>query len=160
MALHDFHCLACGERVIDFNVPVAIGARAGAPYCPSCEIPTPMEPIVAIGRMSLFSEFEKFTLPIEDPASPTGFRDVQINTLSDIRRLERDSEQAERNGEGRRMVWRDYSNDPSNKDKHTLGEDPSLTPPKHYANGTPVTFRNGAPVIADHGTIEGDAEHG
>ena len=103
MAVHDFVCAACDHRWNDVNIPVAIGARAGAPYCPRCEVPTKMEPIIAIGSMSLFKEFAKFTTPVEDPSSPTGYRDETISTLGDIRRLERASEQAERNGEGRRM---------------------------------------------------------
>lgn len=155
MALHDFICLACATVQQDYDVPVAIGARAGAPACPRCEFPTPMEPIPAVGRMSLFSEFEKFTTSIEDPASPTGYRDVPLSTLADIRRIERESEQRERNGEGQRMVWRDYSQDRSNTDVHTLGKDPSLKPPKQYSNRTPVRVRRGYSVVADHGTGEG-----
>ena len=121
-----------------------------------------LEPIPAI-RLSLFSDadsrssphdFTKFTTPVEDPSSPTGYRDVTISSLADIRRLERDSERAERNGEGRRMLWRDYSQDRSNWDQHTLGPDPSLKPAKTFTNGTPVTVRRGDPVPADHGTLE------
>ncbi len=113
--------------------------------------------------MSLFSDadprkgshdFTKFTTLIEDPASPTGYRQTTIGSLADIRRLERESEQAERNGEGRKYVWRDYSQDRSNQDQHAFMADPSLKPAKTYTNGTPVTFRRGDPVIADHGTVE------
>ena len=79
-------------------------------------------------------------------------RVVEINSLQTIRRLERESEQAARNGEGRPMVWRDFSQDRSNTDVHTLGKDPSLTPAKTFLNGQPVIGRRGAAVIADHGT--------
>jgi hypothetical protein len=114
-------------------------------------------------RISLFSDadprkgptdFAKFTTQVEDPSRPEGFRDVTISSLADIRRLERESEQAERNGDGRKMVWRDYSQDRSNIDQHTLGADPSLKPAKHYTNGTPVITRRGDPVVASHGTLE------
>jgi hypothetical protein len=114
-------------------------------------------------RISLFSDadprhgssdFAKFTTQVEDTASPNGFREVTVGSLADIRREERESEQRERNGEGRRLVWRDYSQDPSNGDRHTLGADPSLKPAKHYTNGQPVITRRGDPVTADHGTVE------
>jgi hypothetical protein len=114
---------------------------------------------IPFARFSLFSDsgreggasFAKFTLPVEDPGSPTGFREETVGSLTDIRRLERESEQREANGEGRRMVWRDYSQDHSNKHTHTLAPDPSLTPSKTYVNGQPVKIRRGDPVIADHG---------
>lgn len=154
MAVHDLHCLGCDRIQQDVDIAISVGARAycRTHCCPWCQ--GPLEPVAAIGSMSLFHEFEKFTTPIEDPASPSGFRDVTVSTLADIRRLERESEQAERNGEGRRMVWRDYSQDPSNRDKHTLGEDPSMKPAKTYTNGQPVLVRRGDPVTADHGTLE------
>lgn len=158
MALHDFVCPACGTVRCDIYVPVTLGASHAEVYCRACDADLHqmirMDPIPAIGRMSVFSQFEKFTTPIEDPASPTGYRDVSINTLGDIRRLERESEQAERNGEGRRMIWRSFSQDPSNADVHTMGPDPSLKPAKTYTNGQPVLVRRGDPVVADHGAIE------
>ena len=154
MPLHDYRCYSCDLILRDVVVPIALGARAGAPDCPRCEVALPMAWIPAIGSMSVFGVFEKFTTPIEDPSSPTGYRDVEIDSLATIRRLERESEQAERNGEGRRMVWRDFSQDGSNRDQHTLGVDPSMKPAKYYTNGEPVQVRKGDPVIADHGTVE------
>ncbi len=58
------------------------------------------------------------------------------------------------------LIWRDYSQDHSNRDVHTLAPDPSMKPPKHYSNGTPVTLRRGAPVIADHGEQHEAPLHG
>jgi hypothetical protein len=166
MARHDFRCADCGTIKVDVDVPCTVGASRAEVYCPACDADLSrmvrMTPIPAM-RISLFSDadprqgsrdFTKFTTPVEDPSSPTGFRDATVSSLADIRRLERESEQAERNGEGRRMVWRDYAQDASNKDQHTLGEDPSLKPDKHYTIGTPVRVRRGDPVTADHGTVE------
>lgn len=146
----------------DFAVPTGIRATEMAPICPRHQYPlggTKMDWIPGGTHFSLFSDsgrdggssFDKFTLPVEDPGSPTGFRTETVGSLADIRRLERESEQREANGEGRRMVWRDYSQDRSNRDRHTLGEDPSLRPSKTFTNGTPVTVRRGDPVVADHG---------
>lgn len=169
MANHDFRCSDCGYVLKDFEVPTGIRATEMAPICPRHQYPlggTRMSWIPQ-AKFSLFSDsgreagdsFAKFTLPVEDPGSPSGFREETVGSLADIRRLERESEQRERDGEGRRMVWRSYSQNDSNKDKHTLGEDPSLKPPKHYSNGTPVKIRRGAPVIADHGEQQ-DAPRG
>ena len=162
MARHDYRCMLCGD-IREINVPVAIGASQHPEWCTSQEHPTVfvrMDPVPAI-RLSLFSDadsrsspsdFTKATIQVETPEG--GFRDVTVSSLRDIRRLEKESEQAERNGEGRRMVWRDYAQDHSNQHVHTLGEDPSLKPSKTYVNGTPVLVRKGDPVTADHGTIE------
>ena len=163
-ARHDLRCVDCGHVYRDVEIPISQGARAycGTVGCFYCVGVGGLEPIPAI-RLSLFSDgdsksgsgdFTKFTTQIEDPSSPEGFRDVTISSLHDIRRLERESEQAERNGEGRRMVWRDYSQDPSNADTHTLGKDPSLAPNRTLLNGQPLQIRKGDPVVADHGTID------
>lgn len=151
----------CGAVVRDHFVPFGQRATEHAPRCHAHHYPLGGQYMdwIPAAKFSLFSDsgregagaFAKFTLPVEDPGSPTGFRDETIASLADIRRLERESEQRERNGEGRRMVWRDYSQDHTNRDVHTLGPDPSIRPPKHYLNGTPVRLRRGAPVIADHG---------
>lgn len=108
--------------------------------------------IPQIGGLSVFGDNQKFTTTVDDPGARGGQRVVEIDSLTTIRKLERESEQAERNGEGRRLVWRDFSQDRSNADVHTLGADPSLTPAKTFLNGRPVVSRRGDPVIADHGT--------
>lgn len=162
MPLHDYRCPACGAVLTDQYRSVTEGAKAHPPWCFN-DVAHPiaavcMEPIPGF-RLGLFKEFEKTTIPVEDPGSPTGFRQETITTLADIRRLEAQSEQRERNGEGRRMVWRDFSQDPSNQHTHTLMADPSIAAPKFYSNGTPVKVRRGDPVIADHGALAEDAAH-
>jgi hypothetical protein len=159
MANHDLLCPACGRIYVDVNIPITLGATK---YCADtwcqCHAAT-LEPIPAI-RLSLFSDgdsksgpsdFTKFTTQIETPDG--GFRDVTVSSLRDIRKLERESEQAERNGEGRRMIWRSYAQDRSNEDVHTMGPDPSMKPNRTLLNGQPLQIRKGDPVIADHGTI-------
>ncbi len=170
MARHDLRCTLCGALHRDIDIPVTQGARA---YCatavcgaiPSAEASWwglcrgTLEPVPAL-RLSLFSDggheggqrdFQKFPLPVEDPGAPGGWRQETLGSLQDIRRIERESAQRERNGEGARLVWRDYSQDVSNRDQHTLGQDPSLRPAKTYLNGTPVRVRRGEAVVADHG---------
>ena len=165
MANHDFRCPDCGT-IREVSISVATGASHASVACPCCEGDLDhlvwMVPIIAVPRMSLFSDadprggasdFTKFTTAIEDPSSPSGYRQQTIGSLADIRRIERESEQAERNGEGRKYVWRDYSQDRSNIDQHAFMADPSMKPAKTYTNGTPVVTRRGDPVIADHGTV-------
>jgi hypothetical protein len=162
MPLADYRCPACGAiRTAAF--PFGTRAPDLDVRCPAHQWPlggTRMDWIPA-ARFSLFSDSgalgprstAKFTLPVEDPRSPTGFRDETIGSLADIRRLERESEQAERNGEGRRMIWRSYSQDRGNAHVHTFGTDPSLVPSKRLSNGLPVGVQRGDPVTAVHGEI-------
>lgn len=162
MARHDFFCDVCGTPYPDVNVPATVGASRFGACCLSCGTDRHfvyLTPIPAI-RLSLFSDgghtggasdFQKFTLPVEDPSSPSGWRDVTVSSLADIRRLEKESEQRARNGEGQVLRWRDYSQDRSNRDVHTIAPDPSLRPSKRFLNGEPVVIRRGDPVVADHG---------
>lgn len=50
MALHDFWCQVCGQVLVDVNVPIEIGARAGAPI--HCARVTSWIP--AVGRMDAY----------------------------------------------------------------------------------------------------------
>jgi hypothetical protein len=162
LAVHDFVCPCCGATYRDVVVPVSVGALQSGACCPACTRDrwvVYLTPVPAL-RLSLFhdgghdggpSDFQKFTLPVEDPGSPTGWRDVTISSLADIRRLERESEQRAKNGEGQALRWRDYSQDRTNRDVHTFGPDPSLRPPKRFLNGEPVVIRRGEPVVEAHG---------
>ena len=112
MALHDFWCQTCGQVLIDVNVPIAVGATAGAPE--HCGRPTAWLP--AVGAM--------------DAASGPGFqafdtydgqnRRVRVDSLKKLRDLERQSETDARNGEGQPINWRRWSQDRSNHDVHSL----------------------------------------
>lgn len=122
MALHDFCCPHCGFIERDVDVPSAVGARAHVIYCPSCveyrddkaglrPVYHAMDWLPQIGRMSAghgptFTAFETY-----DGRN----RKVRVESIADLRRIERESEAMARNGEGQIMVWRDYSNDRSNR---------------------------------------------
>lgn len=47
---------------------------------------------------------------------------VHVDSVQKLRRIERESEQAFRNGEGQPMVWRHYAQDQSNRDAPTLSK--------------------------------------
>lgn len=53
-----------------------------------------------------------------------------VSTLSDIRKIERDSERKAANGEGQQISWRDLSQDRSNRDRNSLGENPRQSSPR------------------------------
>lgn len=110
MALHDFWCQTCGQVLVDVNVPIAIGAQAGAPL--HCDQPTAWIP--QVGRMDAYEPFQEFeTFDGQN-------RPVLIDSLHKMRALERQSEADARDGRGQPMVWRRYSQDASNRDVHTL----------------------------------------
>jgi hypothetical protein len=112
MALHDFWCQVCGTLLVDVNVPIALGARLGAPL--HCDTPAAWMP--QVGRMDAssgpgFTAFE---------ARDSQNRPVLVDSLAKLRKIERQSEVDYRNGEGQPLVWRNYSNDASNKHVHAL----------------------------------------
>ena len=110
MALHDFWCQVCGQVLVDVNVPIAVGATAGAPQ--HCGRPTSWIP--QVGRIDAYEPFQKFD------AFDGRNQPVVVDSLTKLRAIERDSEQRARDGEGQQIVWRRYSNDPSNRHSHTL----------------------------------------
>ena len=131
MALHDFWCQRCGQVLVDVNVPIDIGATAGAPL--HCD--RPMAWVPAVGRMDASSGpgFQAFE------AYDGQNRPIVIDSLRKLRAVERQSEADGRNGEGQPLVWRHYSNDRSNRDVHALhpnwngGEQPTREAVKKFA---------------------------
>ncbi len=129
MALHDFECSVCGYVLVDYNVPIALGAVKGAPDCPRCGITgvpapgvhaaQPMHWIPQIGRVDALGPMQEFEV-----FDGRGQR-VVVESLRQMRTIERESEQHARNGEGQRMAWRAYSNDDSNRHDHLFTTDTS-----------------------------------
>lgn len=110
MALHDFWCQVCGQVLLDVNIPIAIGATAGAPeHCGRRANWIPQ-----VGRMDAYEPFQEFE------ARDGQNHLVTVDSLAKLRKIERESEQHYRNGEGQPLVWRRYSNDRSNQDVHAL----------------------------------------
>ena len=141
MALHDFWCQTCGQVLVDVNIPIALGAVRGAPlHCgrPAAWIPQ-------VGRMDAYEPFQEFV------ARDGQNREVLVDSLHKLRQIERASEQDYRNGEGQPIVWRSYSNDRSNRDRHSLhpdwagGEAPDPTWVRAHA----ADLRRGEDSVAD-----------
>lgn len=139
MALHDFDCTACGSLLEDYYVPITQRATEAEPLCPTCG--ARMRWVPAVGRMEAGAGPGGFTPFTTQVLQPDGtHKPVTVSTLSDIRRLERETERAQRNGEGQQMIWRDYSQDRSNTHVHTMGEDPA-TKLRHELSGQKVRAR-------------------
>jgi hypothetical protein len=54
MALHDFWCQVCGQVLVDVNVPISLGAQAGAPE--HCGRRTAWIP--QVGRIDAYEPFQ------------------------------------------------------------------------------------------------------
>lgn len=120
MALHDYECPACGHVLTDHNVPIAIGAMKGSPPCPMHEDPyVVMHWIPQVGRMDAYEPFQEYRVH-----DGTG-KEVLVESMSQMRKIERESEQQARNGEGQQMAWRAYSNDVSQTHDHLFTKDTS-----------------------------------
>ena len=85
--------------------------------------PVAMTWMPAVGRMDASggSGFTPFSVDVLAHGQHTP---VVIDSLHKLRQVERDSEQAHRNGEGQPMRFRMWSNDRTNGDVNTFGKDP------------------------------------
>ena len=143
MPRHDYR--HCGEVLRDVYRSVQEGAQGRPPACPACG--EPMDWIPGVGRMdasggSTFQAFE---------ALDGRNRPVLIDSLSKMRKVERESEQLARNGEGQHLTWRHWSQDHSNIGDNTHGPDPSERP-------TPEAARRFSPIR--HGELQPAPEYG
>ena len=131
MPVHDLYCETCGaERpntpcpLVTLDIPVihhgfVSTQRVDFPEC--CDHPMSFRPPqVVMDAYEPFQEFETEVLQPDGSHAP-----VLVDSLSKMRQIERTSEQRERDGEGQAMIWRDFSQDPSNRDVHTIAEDPT-----------------------------------
>ena len=125
MALHDYACPCCHHIERDVNVSIEIGAQAGAPYCPQhTDPPTVMEWIPKVGRMDAYEPFQEFV------TQDCYGRQVTVESMRKLRQLEEESQREYANGPrdavgnpvAQMQIWRDYSQDKSNRDVHTFAK--------------------------------------
>lgn len=142
---NDFRCEQCGYHAEYW------ATRATAPsHCGQTMIWAPSRPPAVDAR----EPFHKTSLQANG-------RTYAIESLHDIRKAERDAEARYRNGEGQPLVWRDYSQEKSNSDRHTLAKrmDRSMDTQDGFAGGVPdidkgkVGTARGADVIARQGSV-------
>jgi hypothetical protein len=114
LARHDYWCAVCGTLTPDVYVPIAVGARAGAPlHCGQTMAWIPGTTAMDIGGVKT-AGFKAF-----DTTDGRG-NPVRVDSLHKLRQVEREAEQAYRNGEGQPMIFRRWAQDGSNRDQHTL----------------------------------------
>lgn len=115
MPLHDFYCGRCNVVRVDIYAPVTRSTDDPV-FCPDCGQPMtwiPAAPALHYGSVKT-AAFKAF-----DTTDGRG-NPVHIDSLAKLRRIERESEQAFRNGEGQPMVFRAWAQDRSNRDAPTL----------------------------------------
>lgn len=112
----DYWCEICGQVLLDVKVVMAIGAQASAPsHCDQ--------------RMTWLPGTRGMDIGGVKGASFKGFhttdgrgQPVHIDSFHKLRQVEREAEQAYRNGEGQPMVFRHAAQDASNRDQPTLSK--------------------------------------
>lgn len=130
MPLHDFLCSTCGREQRDVYRSIDVGALGSVPICASCG--TPLTWIPKVGAVDTYEPMVEF-----ETTDGRGQR-VVIDSLHKLRQIERESEQQARNGEGQQMVWRQYSQDPSQRHDHTLMKDPTPAISGKTKRGEPI----------------------
>lgn len=125
MPVNDFACPECDFVIADQYHP----SYLARPVCPKDHIL--ME---RLWSMSAGKPFEPFEVDLGDGP-------VQIGSLGDVRRIERESEKRYRNGDGAPFVFRAYSQDPSNRDVNVFGPGPQKPHPRASKAGVPFIQR-------------------
>ncbi len=147
MPLADYTC-RCGR--VDEDVPfrLALGAISDAPDCPDCGARMDWIPQAAFDVRSDGEGgkgFQKFSVDVDG-------RPVEIDSLHTLRRVERESEQRFRNGEGEPLRFRGYSQDHSNIDRSSF-EAHGVIGTREYSSGVQPTKRMPVRKHADEPTV-------
>lgn len=117
MPLHDY--VHCTTVVVDQYRSAEEGACAHPPACPQCGRPMdwiPQTTAMDVGGVkgAAFKAFDTY-----DAQN----RPIRIENLRALRKVERESEQAYRNGEGQPLTFRMWSQNRSNRDVRADGQD-------------------------------------
>ena len=125
MRRFDFLCQTCGH--VEENV-VLMGDQSPRTDGPRCH-DRPMDWLPQI-NLSLIADSARQPVEVLQPDGSS--KTVEVSSLADIRRLERESEQAYRNGEGQPLRWRAYSQNASNQDINSFGAPPDARPDPQF----------------------------
>lgn len=116
---------------MEHEYPMRAGAVASAPYCTNLDHPNGAPVLmewIPMARFDLKTDgegdqgFQKFTVHRQVPTAD-GLVQVEetIDSLHKLRQIERESEQRFRDGEGEKLAFRAYSQDPTNTDVGLFG---------------------------------------
>jgi hypothetical protein len=128
MPIHDLVCGVCGVVQPDTYVPLVVLPepirRHGFVTRHTVAFPDHCgQPMTYLPPHCAVDVYESGATTVEVSDGQGGFVPRRVSSLRDIRRLERESEAAAAEGRGQRMVWRDYSQDRTNQDVHTMAAD-------------------------------------
>lgn len=144
MAQNHFACPVCGVLTLLVYRVADLDRMAWPPGCldPDCSgilelAPQPGDFAMDVGGVK-GAAFRKFTVDVDG-------RPTEIDSLHTLRRVERESEQRYRNGEGEPLHFRMWHQDRSNRDVNTFGEAP-----------TPPLEKSGKVSIRRHGETRPD----
>lgn len=127
MVLKDFECDGCGVLERDVYAPAG-------PARPVCDCGTLMH-IIYPGRLHV----DHFA-PVDVEVNGTVYH---LTSIHQARTIERIAEQQARNGEGQPYVFRDFSQDHSNRDRNVFGEPPHPQFSTRSRRGIPYVTRYG-----------------
>ena len=116
-------CPSCGHVLADQYRSVEEGAQARPPACPDCHCA--MSWIPAIGRMDLLSDgSDGAKFEMYDGQN----QKVEVGSFAQMHKLERESNQQFRNGEGQPILFRALHQSKSQMGVNTFGEAPTEQP--------------------------------
>ena len=119
-----YRCAVCDTGISTaFGAPVPSHCGAPAKWKQTRDY-KPEEHGWETGMKSAAIDFRN-TSPMQVPLGTDG---MEVSSLRDIRRIERESEQRERNGEGEAYRFRAFSQNKSNMLQNTFGEPPQRKP--------------------------------
>jgi len=132
MPVHDFFCPTCGAERLDCFCPLYTLAEPRTvdgyvvkqdydrPIC--CG--QPMQTYVPTG-VAMDAREPGTQVSFERRQPDGSYRTEVIGSLQQMRTIERETEQAARNGEGEAIRFRAYSQDASNQHENSFGPDPA-----------------------------------
>jgi hypothetical protein len=153
MATSYFECPACHVVELITYAAADVGAAGWPPTClnreyhegsvsvPMILAPQPGDFAMDVGGVK-GAAFKKFSVNVD------GQR-VEVDSLHTLRRIERESEQRYRNGEGEPLRFRMWNQSASNKDVNSFGEAGSIGE-QTYGSGTPLQ-KSGKVGVRRHG---------
>lgn len=173
----DYHCPredgGCGHRVDDHVFSMRLGAVADAPLCPYCtalvqsdhsDRPGVRMVWIPAARFDLKGDgdgdkgFQKFTVHRQQPTKiADGTYALQhveetIDSLSKVRKIERESEQRYRDGEGEPLRFRAYAQGASNTDVGAFGASGTIGGRAYDSGAAPTKKKNIG--VTRHGTTK------